>query len=409
MKSLILHRASAILDADRLQSPGAILMEGDRIIAVGSPAEVGTPAEARIVHHQAVLTPALVNVHTHLDLSHVGPLPYTGSFTSWVDVVRSHRSADESRLRSAVLKGVDMLRAGGVAAVGDIAGVRSLAAAEALASTDIAGISFIELFGLGQRRSLTIDFLRELAPTLESPRRDFRFGLQPHAPYSCHPDVYAAAAATGLPIATHLAETVDEIRFTRSGDGPLAEMLRRLGVWDESIAPARLHPVDLLAPILSQTPCIAAHLNYVDDIRLDEIARWPLTVAYCPRASAYFGHPVDADENPSHRYRDMAHAGINVAIGTDSILCLDTPDRLSPLDELRLLFRRDGGDPRDLIRMATVNGARALGLDADRFRLRPGAIAGVLAIPSLDGGDAVRSALSTADPPEWLAGGGSAE
>ena len=45
-----------------------------------------------------------------------------------------------------------------------------------------------------------------------------------------------------------------------------------------------------------------------------------ITVAYCPRASHYFGHT-------NHRWKEMLDAGINVALGTDSLLCLDTPDQ----------------------------------------------------------------------------------
>ena len=50
-----------------------------------------------------------------------------------------------------------------------------------------------------------------------------------------------------------------------------------------------------------------------------------------------------------------------MALGTDSIVCLDTPKRLSTFDEMRLLRRRDGAEVRELLAMATVHGAALLG------------------------------------------------
>ena len=105
---------------------------------------------------------------------------------------------------------------------------------------------------------------------------------------------------------------------------------------------------------------------------------------------------------------DMIAAGVNVALGTDSFVCLDTPDRISVLDEMRLLHRRDGTDPATLLRMATINGARALGFDEHAFCFAPGCTAGVLAV-STDKragspGEALRSVLQRSDAPQWVVG-----
>ena len=76
-------------------------------------------------------------------------------------------------------------------------------------------------------------------------------------------------------------------------------------------------------------------------------------MAYCPIASAYFGHR-------GHRYRDMLDAGVNVCFGTDSILC-QPPDEAEPLGilpQIRFLRRRDGVDSEVLLHMATLAGNR---------------------------------------------------
>ncbi len=81
------------------------------------------------------------------------------------------------------------------------------------------------------------------------------------------------------------------------------------------------------------------------------------SVAYCPRTHVYFGH----DQIQRHAYREMLEAGINVALGTDSLA--SNPD-LSVFSEAAFLWERDATPPYLLLEMLTVRGARALGLNA---------------------------------------------
>jgi cytosine/adenosine deaminase-related metal-dependent hydrolase len=235
--------------------------------------------------------------------------------------------------------------------------------------------------------------------SLPSLERGVKLGVQPHAPYSCGPDVYRAAAALGLPLATHLAETLEELEFIDRAAGPLADMLRDFGVWDETISGSGQHPIDHVLTLIDGQPLLAAHLNYIGDRHLDLLAHAPISIAYCPRASTYFGHP-------SHRYRDMLAHGINVALGTDSILCLHTPERISVLDEMRHLHRRDATDPATLLRMATINGARTLGVHESLVTLAHGESAGLLAVKVdlRDHRDALAQVLCNDHAPRWLLG-----
>ncbi|MEE8509310.1 MAG: hypothetical protein V3T07_09620, partial [Myxococcota bacterium] len=97
---------------------------------------------------------------------------------------------------------------------------------------------------------------------------------------------------------------------------------------------------------------------------------------------------------------------VNVALGTDGLICLDTPDRISVLDEMRLLYRRDGTDPAVLLRMGTVAGAVGLGFDPALVTLAPGPTAGLLALP-IDRGrdvDPLCQIMERDDPPQWVLG-----
>jgi cytosine/adenosine deaminase-related metal-dependent hydrolase len=399
-----LYRAAMVVDADSVRAaPGALLIEDDRIVASGTPQQIGEAAGAAVREHpDAVIIPALVNAHCHLDLTHIGPLPLGGAFDSWADRIRSQRATEDEAIAASVRRGVELSIAGGTALVGDIAGAESLVPFHELRRSSLRGVSFLEVFGHGRRQQRAIERIVEAVAVQPEEADGVRFGLQPHAPYSCGPDVYRAAAALRRPLATHLAETLEELRFVADADGPLADLLRRLGVWDDSITAVGLHPIDALAETLASIPVLAAHVNYPEPHHLEMLRDWSTTVAYCPRASAYFGHP--ADDHPPHAYREMLDSGVNVALGTDSIICLDTPDRLSVLDEMRLLHQRDGTDPHRLLAMATINGARALGFEPERFTFRAGPTAGFLAI-AIDEDrdeDPLRRALETDRWPEWL-------
>jgi cytosine/adenosine deaminase-related metal-dependent hydrolase len=249
-----------------------------------------------------------------------------------------------------------------------------------------------------------------------------KLGRQPHAPTTVslanyHMLYCSLPSLLKMPMATHLGETPEEHEFVATGGGQHAEFLRSLGLWDASILETELvcddlaldgvgcgkTPVQHLAPALEMTRYLCAHVNDASDEDIAILARTESTVAYCPRASDYFkAH----DYFGPHRYRDMLEAGINVCLGTDSIINLPPgTDRLSTLDEMRFLYRRDKTLPLTLLQMATINGAKALGLDEQTYSFTPGApIAGVVAVPfsPVAGLSPLAAALSSDTPPELL-------
>ena len=386
------------------------------VIAAGRVAEVQRQATARITRTvdrpEHVVMPGLVNAHAHLELTAVGPRPAASDFVGWVAALRRRTAAwTAADWRASTAAGAAASGAAGIAAVGDIVGGVSHAAAAPAppvhppappgtasanasgsgqrgAMTALPGVDYQECFGIGppwdtgarQRIAALADspLARQpaAAPTADSshsgsgtginppPRR---MGLQPHAPYSAGPAVFAAAAASGLPVCCHLAETREELQFVARGDGPFRELLEAIDKWSAEFASFYRHgltPVQWMEPHLRVRPWLLAHCNYVSDDDLNLLAATGSSVAYCPIASEYFAH-----EN--HRYRDMLAAGINVCLGTDSILCqpADEAQPLGILPQMRRLWRRDGVDPQLLLQMGTTHGWRALGQAPDHRRL----------------------------------------
>jgi cytosine/adenosine deaminase-related metal-dependent hydrolase len=465
-------RARSIVDAAGIQaSPGEMLVEVRRwpndpgtgtdveltLLAAGEPGSVarhpaaGTAQIIDLPEH--LLLPALVNAHTHLDLTHVGPRPFdrSGGFVGWIDVVRHARHADPVEICASTRTGIELSQLGGVAAVGDIVGCPSTGpteiAAIELARSGLLGRSFIEYFGIGKGTERGPIRAREAVDRCASSvRTDWRPGISPHATNTVAAEAYRRSLEDhAMPIATHVAETPEEREFIATGRGMQRDLLVRMGVWDDAIVSGGgmcigqgYTPVEHMARVLDHpsararpSPIVLVHVNDCSDADLDRLAGLraagvPIAIAYCPRSSSYF----HAHEHfGPHRYRDMQSRGIPVALGTDSIINLG-PDGLtqgiSTWGEMAHLAQRDGVrdgrehgkrdglDAVSLLKMATTVGAQALGLDPDLFTFqRAGPIAGVLGVvvggPASSAAGDLSTALSAAgtgfDSPKFLLNG----
>jgi len=396
-----------------------VLAAGPRAMVDARAKALGVPAD--VPHHRVrgILTPAYVNAHTHLDLTHIGPTPHDPKlgFAPFVKLVVFNRRQDDEGIAASVQRGVQLSLAGGVVAIGDICGQTragpTAAAWRALAACPVLGVGYLEYFGMGKGELSAIDNMTRVFEQLNAegslgPHMSVRVGIQPHAPYSVSLRGYDFAATLAqkfdLPLATHLAETPEERQFIARGDGPKRTMFEDLGIWDDSalefIGRGKT-PVAHLAEHLSRRPTLAVHLNDLSDADIATLALSGATAAYCPRSSEYFGNH---DHFGPHRYRDLLAAGVPVALGTDSVINLpreagDDVCGMSTLDEARRLFARDQTNPRTLLGMITTGGARALGLDPKAFTFADDApLAGLVAIASDNTSDGHVNELHVNDP-----------
>lgn len=200
-------------------------------------------------------------------------------------------------------------------------------------------------------------------------------------------------------LATHLAESPDEASFLAEHAGSFRELWQFLDAWDDAVPRFAGGPIRFAESVgLLDAPTLLAHVNYCDDDdELALLAAGLASVVYCPRTHAYFGHPP-------HRWRDMLAAGVNVAVGTDSLA--STPD-LNLVDDLRLLRGIAPEFPAaDLWRLVTTRAARALGMEALVGSLSPGKAADLVCFPVEDRADPLASILDNANVPShvWIAG-----
>jgi cytosine/adenosine deaminase-related metal-dependent hydrolase len=230
-------------------------------------------------------------------------------------------------------------------------------------------VAFLELLGLAPDRA---------APQLDVARRflegDFATdaeviaGLSPHAPYSVHPELFRGlvdlAEEQQAPLAMHLAETEAELQLLATGSGPFVEFLTTLGVWRSDVIPQGARPLDYLRPMARLARALVIHGNFLAADEIEFLSQSPtISVVYCPRTHAYFGHAP-------HPWQTMLECGVNVALGTDSRA--SNPD-LSLWGEVRHLHAAfPGVSPALLLELATRCGARALGCEEQSGTLTPG-------------------------------------
>ncbi|MFI5309963.1 MAG: amidohydrolase family protein [Gemmatimonadales bacterium] len=361
---------------------GTVVVEGDRIAYVGP--RSGAPRGRDVELGDAILLPGLVNAHTHLDLTALRGLLDGLPFFSWVRtlVAARHEVLVAADLLDGARLGVlEGLRAG-ITTFADTSPAD--AAFDAMCELGVRGIAYREVFGPdpGQCAS-SMDELRAAVAAMrlrETPL--VRAGVSPHAPYSVSDALFAAAAVyareESLPLATHVAESEDESRFVTRGDGPFATLLRERGI---PVAPRGRSPVALLERCGVLAPgTLLIHCVRADADDVDTIAQHGAAVAHCPASNAWFGHGTAP-------LTELLGARVRVGLGSDSMV---SNTRMDVLMEARLAMdaQRERGrtrfDATRALELATLGGARALGLDAEIGSLDTGKQAdlAVFALPT---------------------------
>ena len=332
---------------------------------------------------EVILLPGLVNAHCHLDYTDMaGEISPPKTFTDWIAAMIAHKSGwSYSDYARSWLRGAHQLLKTGTTTVADIEVMPDLLP-EVWDATPLRIYSFLEMTGIKSRRAPK-DVLREAVEKIDSLRHPRnRAALSPHAPYSTLPELLRLSARTAQKrnwrVSIHVAESVQEFEMFQHATGQMHAWLKRN---DRDNSDCGLgSPVKHYArhKMLGEN-LIAAHVNLLahGDARL--LGKHRVHVAHCPRSHAYFRHP------PFLRER-LANAGVNLCLGTDSLATTRKTGKHKPeLDmfaEMRALAAADQTiSPEDILRMATVNGARALGLAGKIGELAKNSFADLIALP----------------------------
>lgn len=362
---------------------GAVLISGGRISWLGPYGDLAPHVACRAEDWgEVVLLPGLINAHCHLEYTHLaGQLAPPKSFPDWIKSILAAKSAwGFSDYAQSWLSGARQSLQGGVTTVGDIASVRELLDVVRPA-VPLRVHSFLEMTGVRSRQSPRQMLDEGVSLMNRLPKCRGGVGLSPHALYSTLPELLSQAAVesrdNGWRLSMHVAESLAEFDMFMYARGPMYDWLASQRPCSDcgTGSPVRLcEQYGLLSPRF-----LAAHVNYLWQDDAHRLARHGASVVHCPQSHAYFHH---------RRFPrvELMSAGVNVCIGTDSLASTRVvpkrPPRLSLLDELRTLSQIDAlVSPADILGMATINGARSLGVAEGLGALFPGALADLTAIP----------------------------
>lgn len=355
---------------------GAIGVEGDRIIAVGPSTILREKNPRATIRNlgEAAIIPGLINAHSHLELTAMRGLLENeeSDFFSWLKKLTSarlDRMSNDDLYVSAAWGAVEAARAG-VTCVAD-ASDSAFESMSALRDVRLRGIVFQESFGPDPR--LAQDNFEKLKTKIARLREHetslVRSGVSPHAPYTvCAPQlelISRFAIDEGLPLMMHAAETSMEVLLLREGRGPFADGLQSRGI--EWQAP-RVSTIQYLNDHgVLQTRPLLAHCIHVDEADIETMKRTETCVAHCPKSNAKLGH----GRAPFAKFLDK---GIAMGLGSDSVASNNTCDLLEEA-RFALLMARSGANENaskttdsrlsadEALRVATIGGARALGLN----------------------------------------------
>lgn len=327
---------------------------------------------SHVVLKQHAIIPGLINLHTHAAMTLMRGLADDLPLMTWLKQYIwpvEAKFVDERFVREGTqLACAEMLK-GGITCFNDMYFFPA-AAAEVVAECGLrAGIGLVVIDFLSAYASDADDYLAKgLALRDQYPQHPLlTFCLAPHAPYSVGDKtlikIITLAEQLQLPVHIHLHETQDEIEEGLANTG-----LRPL---------ARLQQLGFIGPNL-----IAAHMIHLTDEEIGIFSQYGGHVAHCPTSNLKLASGVSPITN-------LLQQGVNVGIGTDGAA---SNNRLDMFEEMRLAALLAKGisgkaetlPARQALRMATLNGAKALGINHITGSLVAGKAADITAVDFSD-------------------------
>lgn len=348
----------------------ALAIRGHQIIDLLPQAEAQRRYQAQTVHSltEHALIPGLINSHTHLGMSllrgYADDMPLMRWLTEHIWPAEE-RHASTDFVRDGSLLGLAELLRGGVTCVNDMYFFPEITAAAATQLRMRATVG-APLISFPSAYARTPEEYVEKGLALHDAYQNhplIRTAFAPHAPYTVSDSqlarVRVLADELDIPIHMHIHETADEVErsVAETGMRPLA----------------RLHKLGLLSPAL-----IGVHFTQLTEDEIELLAATGVHAVHCPHSNLKLASgfcPVAA----------LHAAGVNLAIGTDSAASNNSLDMFSELRTTALLAKAVAGDAAAIpaqtaLELATINGARALGLADQIGSLLPGKDADITAV-----------------------------
>jgi cytosine/adenosine deaminase-related metal-dependent hydrolase len=362
---------------------GAIVISGERIRSTGAWTDTQAHATGEVVDMgEVVLLPGLINAHCHLDYTGMaGKISPPRSFADWIKTIVALKAEwSYTEFAESWLRGAEMLLRSGTTTVADVEAVPELLP-DMWQATPLRVISFRELINLKNPRTAE-QLVRETAAKCAAlANSDGRIGLSPHAPYTTNGELLSVAAhearKRGWLLTTHVAESEQETDMFMYRHGPLYDWLKTQRDMSDCGHGSPIHHLERSDYLGNNL--LAVHVNYLWRDDAATLAKYGVSVVHCPRSHDYFRHLF-------FPRRELAAAGVNICLGTDSLASMKKVRGKAPELNMFAEMKRLAGNepelaPQAILEMATINAARAIKREGDLGVLRKDALADVIAIP----------------------------
>ena len=324
------------------------------------------------------IMPALVNAHTHLFYSAFDVKSISKeSFKNWMEEVISFREKYSfEAIASSMHSAANEMYRKGVSLVGNICS-DFFNDGEEVEKSLLKGVNFLEWAGFSQ--VLAEKFEAAVLKLGEKNRGDgkFKYIPSPHSIYSCDSNMIKRLRVLSeqrkLPFSIHLAESKAESDLLEKNTGELKAYLSGRGMPDDFLKHQGISPamyLDAVGGLFERT--LAVHCVYLNDEDIELISRRRAGIVTCPGSNRFLGNGIA----PLEKFLDKK---ITIAIGTDSSA---SNEELDLFREMRILKEEHSAiHSSDIIKMATKNGAKLLGLDNDYGTIEKDKTADLIALP----------------------------
>jgi cytosine/adenosine deaminase-related metal-dependent hydrolase len=326
-----------------------------------------------------IIMPALVNAHTHLYYSAFrNQLPSWNDFVGWIEgLLTVNKMIDREDVSAGISEYAALMYRRGISLIGNICSDYFWDAGIA-AKSRLRGINFIEVTdkNYGSKQFFNNAMMRvEAANKFKNAR--FRYALTPHSIYSCQPHIIKTISDYNLkrniPICIHLAESPEETELVGSGKGKMKNFLSERGIDTVFTSKKYKSPVQYMDAIGSMSAnLMAVHLIHLCKEDINILAGKGVRVVTCPGSNRFLRTGVAPLER-------LLAAGLSISIGTDSAAGNDDLDIFREMRIIRV--EHPSIPPSEIIKMATINGARALGWDSEYGSIEKGKKADMIALP----------------------------
>ncbi len=366
-------KAQDIFTGTAFTGPGYVLItrEDGRVEGIVPEADGGEGVE--II--EGMLSPGFINVHCHLELSHMkGKIPEGTGLVDFVQAVMGGRGSTPDVVQQAIVDAEQEMYRAGIVAVGDICNTTDTIATKS--SSKIQWHNFIEVSGFvdagAQKRfDAALEILNSFGTgTFNS--------LSPHAPYSVSKTLFNLLnnATENKLITIHNQESEAEDELYKAGKGKFLELYKNFGIDISSFSPpAKSSFAAWINYFTGQQKIISVHNTFTDETDIQLLADHASSFAFClcPNANLYI-------ERALPPVKMLMENNCHIVLGTDSYASNRQLDIAAEITTLQKQFPEIGLET--MLQWATLNGAKTLQTDSTLGSFEKGKTPGILQLTS---------------------------